>query len=411
MIIYDNIHGYIHIDELASQIIDTTIFQRLKNIHQTGLVYYVFPSAIHSRFEHSIGTYFLSLKMIKSLAQKHPELNISNSIIQLVSIAGLCHDLGHLLYSHLFDNCFLPLLPNYNELKNLTNNIHHENRSIFLLKYIINKYNIDLSEEQIQVIGDLINPKISNYDNWKEEYKVGEWIFQIVSNPINSIDVDKFDYLLRDIKATGFKFGFNYDRLIEDSKIINNNICYSTHCYEDIYYMFFIRYRLNKLVYNHKSVKAIEILAVKILLELEKIYNISNYILYPEKMILLVDSFLWNNVNQYIENIINDIHERKWPKLVYQKISLNDINFNIDNILKYFDKNTFEIIKYNIGYASSNPFNNIKLYKKNNIIINYDLSEFSLFINNNFNEYIFRIYCCDLKHREELINFFINNNI
>ena len=60
MILYDNIHGYIDIDEIASSIIDTPIFQRLRNIHQTGVLYLVFPSACHSRFEHSIGTYHLS---------------------------------------------------------------------------------------------------------------------------------------------------------------------------------------------------------------------------------------------------------------------------------------------------------------------------------------------------------------
>ena len=158
MIIYDNIHGYINIDELASSIIETPIFQRLRNIHQTGVLYLVFPTACHSRFEHSIGTYYLSKLMITNIKNSNKELNISEELISLVSIAGLCHDLGHLLFSHLFDNEFIPNLEHYEQLKILTDNIYHQNRSTYLLKYLVIKYNINLNNDQLQIINDLINP-------------------------------------------------------------------------------------------------------------------------------------------------------------------------------------------------------------------------------------------------------------
>ena len=50
-LIYDNIHGYIEIDSIAKKIIDTPEFQRLRYIHQTGVLFLVFPTANHSRFE------------------------------------------------------------------------------------------------------------------------------------------------------------------------------------------------------------------------------------------------------------------------------------------------------------------------------------------------------------------------
>ena len=82
MIIYDNIHGYIKVDTIATSIINTPIFQRLRNIHQTGILYYVFPTATHTRFEHSIGTYHLATFMISSIAKKQPELKTPvNSIL------------------------------------------------------------------------------------------------------------------------------------------------------------------------------------------------------------------------------------------------------------------------------------------------------------------------------------------
>jgi HD superfamily phosphohydrolase len=299
MIIYDNIHGYINIDELASSIIETPIFQRLRNIHQTGVLYLVFPTARHSRFEHSIGTYYLSKLMITNIKNSNKELNISEEIISLVSIAGLCHDLGHLLFSHLFDNEFIPNLEHYEQLKILTDNIYHQNRSTYLLKYLVIKYNINLNNDQLQIINDLINPNnyLLQYNKWNDKYKIGTWIFQIIANPINSIDVDKFDYITRDSYNIGLKLNFDYIKIINNAKVINNNICYSLKCSEDIYNMFFIRYRLHRQFYNHKACKAIEILLVKILFEIEKEQKISEYILEPEKMIKLIDSYIWHYPN------------------------------------------------------------------------------------------------------------------
>ena len=68
---------------------------------------YVFPTGTHKRFEHSIGTAYLALKVAKRLRKKQPELGIDERDLQCVAIAGLCHDLGHGPYSHLFDGPFL----------------------------------------------------------------------------------------------------------------------------------------------------------------------------------------------------------------------------------------------------------------------------------------------------------------
>ena len=74
MLIFDNIHGYIEISDLAKQFIDTTEFQRLRHIHQTGALSFVFPTAVHKRFEHSIGTYHLTGQMMSNLNKKQPNV-------------------------------------------------------------------------------------------------------------------------------------------------------------------------------------------------------------------------------------------------------------------------------------------------------------------------------------------------
>uniref|UniRef100_A0A6C0EF04 HD/PDEase domain-containing protein n=1 Tax=viral metagenome TaxID=1070528 RepID=A0A6C0EF04_9ZZZZ len=414
MIIYDNIHGHITLDTIAESIINTSIFQRLRYIHQTGLLYLEYPSANHSRFEHSIGTYHLARQMIEQLAKKHTDINITKEIIMLVSIAGLCHDLGHLLFSHLFDDYFLIKLPDYDKLKNLTKNISHEYRSIYLLNYLVTKNNINLNKFQLKVIGDLINPKEAEYSKWKPKYQLGKWIFQIISNPLNSIDVDKFDYLTRDTQAVGLKFGFDYLRIINDAKIIDNKICYSLDCSEDIYKMFFIRYRLHREIYNHKSVKSIEILVIKLLFELEKELKISEYILDAEKMLLLTDHFIWNQKkNDNIIQLIQNIDERKLPELVYQDISLNTINFDVLSLKEKFNDNSYEIIEFKVGYVggkSTNPLNKITFYdiENNKIISENKVRDFSLLMNQKHQEYFFRIYCTNLSLINDYYKYFEN---
>jgi len=414
MIIYDNIHGYINIDTIASSIIDTPVFQRLRNIHQTGVLYLVYPTANHSRFEHSIGTYHLAKKMITNISIKQPELKITDEIIMLVSIAGLCHDIGHLLFSHLFDDYFLPKLPNYNILVERTPNVLHENRSIVLLNYLVDKYKINLDKYQLKVIADLIYPKKAEYNKWKQQYMVGRWIFQIISNPINSIDVDKFDYLIRDTKAVGLKFSFDYSRIIEEARVINvnnkQNICYSMQSSEDIYHMFFLRYRLHRNIYNDKAVKAIEILILQLLFEIEKEHKISENIEDPEKMIKLDDMLIWRYNNTIIDGIMEKLNTRQIPRMVYQEISLNRIEIDELKLKENFNPNSYEIIHFKVGYVggNSNPLNHITFYdlKTNTIISQKKVRDFSLLLNQKHQEHFLRVYCTDLMVLDKINSYF-----
>ena len=402
-LIFDNIHAYIEVDSIAKSIIDTPEFQRLRRILQGGVLHYVFPTANHSRFEHSIGTYYLAKKLINNLKTNQPELNISDDIVKIVSVAALCHDLGHMMYSHMFDDIFLPQLDKF---KDLGKYAIHEERSILILEHMIKKYGIDISKDELIVIGDLINPKDNNYNNWNEKYKIGKWIFEIVSNPRNNVDVDKFDYINRDNRAIGLKLDVDFSRLIMQARVINDEICYPFQAKENIYHLFFIRYQLHRRIYHHKTVKAIEILMGKLLMELEKTENISEYLYDIDKMILLVDNFVFHSNNSIVKNILNNIETRKLPSLVFEKISLEEFKFP-DEVFKEFDNNSYQVIYYKVGYTSGknpNPLSKVTFYtpKNNKIIPDITIQNFSLLTNENHQEFVCRVYCLDKKIKDKL---------
>jgi HD superfamily phosphohydrolase len=402
-LIFDNLHAYIEVDSIAKSIIDTPEFQRLRRILQGGVLHYVFPTANHSRFEHSIGTYYLAKKLINNLKTNQPELNISDDIVKIVSVAALCHDLGHMMYSHMFDDIFLPQLDKF---KDLGKYAIHEERSILILEHMIKKYGIDISKDELIVIGDLINPKDNNYNNWNEKYKIGKWIFEIVSNPRNNVDVDKFDYINRDNRAIGLKLDVDFSRLIMQARVINDEICYPFQAKENIYHLFFIRYQLHRRIYHHKTVKAIEILMGKLLMELEKTENISEYLYDIDKMILLVDNFVFHSNNSIVKNILNNIETRKLPSLVFEKISLEEFKFP-DEVFKEFDNNSYQVIYYKVGYTSGknpNPLSKVTFYtpKNNKIIPDITIQNFSLLTNENHQEFVCRVYCLDKKIKDKL---------
>src|SRR3954463_12756392 len=83
------------------QLIDTSEFRRLAKISQLGLVSLVYPAAIHTRFEHSLGVYRLALLFLRQLDQD-PRFSaaISNADAQRLIVAALLHDIGHWPFCH-----------------------------------------------------------------------------------------------------------------------------------------------------------------------------------------------------------------------------------------------------------------------------------------------------------------------
>jgi HD superfamily phosphohydrolase len=124
-VIHDGLWGTNRFSWRELAIVDSPFFQRLRSIRQTGLAYYVYPSAQHSRFEHSLGVVTVASKVFDALLQRHlpdlqtmaPQLNMKVEELlprlrEELRMAALVHDVGHSIYSHASEQVYgeLPLI-------------------------------------------------------------------------------------------------------------------------------------------------------------------------------------------------------------------------------------------------------------------------------------------------------------
>ena len=331
-LVKDILYGYVKLTDLALKFIDTPEFQRLRRIKQLSTTYLVFPSTSHSRFEHSVGVYHLTGEFLESL-----DSNIDNRLKEIIKLAGLLHDIGHLAFSHTFDHKIIPHLKNASYLG------EHEDRSSKLIKHMIKKYNINVTEEEYQIIKHCIDG----------EYYKGypKYLFQIVCNKYNGIDTDKMDYLQRDSYYFNQSSSFDISFIVQCSKVIDDEICFSEKLLIPIYKMFNLRYTLHKEIYQHNTAIIFE-------------YMIRDHLLLNREQLKLDEchkDFKWVDITDDIiyrcedRTILDRIDRRdlyKFSKVdvknstkVTKKISFNSIIDFYKNIYFYNNKDQ---VKYKL---------------------------------------------------------------
>ncbi|KDQ65179.1 hypothetical protein JAAARDRAFT_168116 [Jaapia argillacea MUCL 33604] len=273
----DPIYDYIRICPTVCAFIDSPQFQRLREIKQLGTSYLVWPGASHNRFEHSLGVACLARVMAEHLAKNQPELGITERDVLCVELAGLCHDLGHGPWSHVWDNHFIP-----KALKGKT--WKHEDASEMMFDALVQEMKIDFPPADCEFVKALIAGDPGRCNGREKTF-----LFEIVANKRNGIDVDKFDYIARDSRAIGEKGNISLTRLIHSARVIENQICYDIKDANQIYELCYTRFSLHKRIYNHKTAKAIEYMIIDALLAADPIMKIAQQIHQPEKYIFLTD--------------------------------------------------------------------------------------------------------------------------
>ncbi len=176
-------------------LIDTAEFRRLARISQLGLVSLVYPAAIHTRFEHSLGVYRLALLYLRQLSydERFAAL-VSPADAELFMVAALLHDLGHWPFCHPIEDIRLPSVPQHELFAN----------SFLLEGEIADVLRDDWGIHPRDVVALL---------SGKPRDARSRLLASMLSGPI---DIDKMDYLSRDSLHAGVPYGRHFDQAAAD---------------------------------------------------------------------------------------------------------------------------------------------------------------------------------------------------
>ena len=180
----DPVHGFVDLTPREVKLLGTRLLQRLRGIRQLALANLVYPGALHTRFDHSVGVCHVAGQMAR-------HLGLQNDEVELVRFAGLLHDLGHGPFSHVTEN----LLERYADRAALPAGQKKEE-----IHEIITRHLISTDAEVVGLLGDRCAQIVALLG---EGY--GPRVLRsLVSGPL---DADKQDYLLRDSRFCGVPYG------------------------------------------------------------------------------------------------------------------------------------------------------------------------------------------------------------
>lgn len=213
-IVRDAVHGYIILEPHEVAIIDSPPVQRLRYIHQTALAYLVYPCATHTRFEHSLGVLKAADSMARALRRADKEKVVTDTVVRELRIAGLLHDVGSVLFSHLgesilgdrFEDCFeavkeeeAPLFESAETGEVLSYLIITSETFKRYLERVAVEYSVEF--DVTRVAWYIVGQAPSDAEKYKAD---------IINGPF---DADKLDYVLRDCHFCGIKADIDVERL------------------------------------------------------------------------------------------------------------------------------------------------------------------------------------------------------
>jgi HD superfamily phosphohydrolase len=214
--IKDSVHDHITVEGVAEDLLDTPAVQRLRRIKQLGTAELVYPSANHTRFEHSLGVYHLATRALENL-------NIEGVQAERLRAAAILHDVGHCPFSHNIEDL----------VARHTGKMHDEVGDLLERGEVARV--LALHDLNPGTIADLV---------------AGEGEFgQLVSG---ELDVDRMDYLVRDAHHTGVPYGtIDTGRFVRELRFVDGDLVLAEGNVQTAESLLLARGLMNPVVYNH----------------------------------------------------------------------------------------------------------------------------------------------------------------
>lgn len=243
-VIHDNLWGTVRFTWQELALLDTPILQRLRDIHQVGLAFLIYPSARHTRFEHTLGVVTIASRIFDALLERNrsifreiiknaqPKADIETEILRLkqeLRLAALLHDAGHSLFSHVSERVFRQLTTLKDASEELSDFVGKEKGEGEVLsfclaltpclqKFLKTVYDRGLIGEESS--GDYNEPldltNVALLIVGRSQHPHLQFLGDIISS---ELDADKLDYLIRDAKAAGLPLRYDLDMYLYSARL------------------------------------------------------------------------------------------------------------------------------------------------------------------------------------------------
>ncbi|NLE36075.1 MAG: HD domain-containing protein [Bacteroidales bacterium] len=238
-IINDPVYGFINLPcDLIYDLVEHPWFQRLRYIRQLGLTSLVYPGAVHSRFQHSLGAMYLTGQAIHTLRTKGTEISAAEEEAALAAI--LLHDIGHGPFSHALEHSLIEDMP-------------HEIMSLLIM------------EELNSAMGGRLTEAIAIFRGEHPR----KFFHDLVTG---QMDMDRMDYLRRDSFFTGVIEGsVGSDRIIRMLNVSDDRLVVDEKGIYSVEKFLIARRMMYWQVYNHRTVISAEKLLTSLLVRARQV--------------------------------------------------------------------------------------------------------------------------------------------
>jgi uncharacterized protein len=265
--IRDPVHGYIKLTGVERELVDSPYIQRLRRIHQLAGSYLVYPGAVHTRFEHVVGTMHVAGMVAESLISTS---GMDYDHLQELRIAALLHDVGHGPFSHMFE-----------EVLAVKSDATHEDIS----QRVVAETSIcDILEKNGYSARKMSSLAVG----------LGSKRLPFLNEVIaGGLSADMMDYLPRDSHFTGVEYGrVDIQRVVDSFYIVDGHLAIDDAAVDAFEALLLARYQMFKAVYFHRTVRAAELMLIHSMmladdyLSLTDISNLDRYLELTDEVVL-----------------------------------------------------------------------------------------------------------------------------